>query len=327
MGCALASRLGPSTATPCPPTPCPAVAGGSVPAGMGCGLIAQRGRAVEAHHPLAREPGQRPVVYGEALRAPGTAASQHGSGPVAHRGLPGRRDERALRPGAVGGENGPVGWAQAPPSRRFMLGERVILTSRIPANAQDHAFCFECGAFFHSGSLRVPQCSRCGSSFVQYLRGPGHDWIASDSSAGVQYSFDDRLDDSVSASLEETPVQKTPTQGSVLRSLPSELLSEVDAQERSKLDTSDPRCHCAICREGFALGDVLRKMPCGHEFHNGCIVPWLRSNNTCPVCRLRLPEAETEEEEDDDSMLRVPKGGLDRVWEASDTAAEGVVPT
>ena len=45
---------------------------------------------------------------------------------------------------------------------------------------------------------------------------------------------------------------------------------------------------CNICLEGFVLGDILRILECKHEFHEKCILTWLKSRNTCPVCRHEL---------------------------------------
>nr|GMD48842.1 E3 ubiquitin-protein ligase SDIR1 isoform X1 [Ipomoea batatas] len=43
---------------------------------------------------------------------------------------------------------------------------------------------------------------------------------------------------------------------------------------------------CSICLEGFMKGTMgIPLLPCLHRFHNGCIIPWLRNNTTCPVCR------------------------------------------
>ncbi|WMV08100.1 hypothetical protein MTR67_001485 [Solanum verrucosum] len=32
-----------------------------------------------------------------------------------------------------------------------------------------------------------------------------------------------------------------------------------------------------------------------HFFHSDCIVPWLINNNTCPLCRHKLPQEDEEE--------------------------------
>ena len=45
---------------------------------------------------------------------------------------------------------------------------------------------------------------------------------------------------------------------------------------------------CNICLEGFTQGNILRVLECKHEFHEKCIVTWLKTKNTCPVCRHEL---------------------------------------
>lgn len=48
---------------------------------------------------------------------------------------------------------------------------------------------------------------------------------------------------------------------------------------------------CAICKEQFTLhpeddGElIIVTLPCDHPFHEDCILPWLKSSGTCPVCR------------------------------------------
>lgn len=37
----------------------------------------------------------------------------------------------------------------------------------------------------------------------------------------------------------------------------------------------------------FQLGTVT-KLHCTHEFHEHCIVHWLKMHNTCPICRIEL---------------------------------------
>ncbi|GJN13829.1 hypothetical protein PR202_gb00576 [Eleusine coracana subsp. coracana] len=43
---------------------------------------------------------------------------------------------------------------------------------------------------------------------------------------------------------------------------------------------------CAVCLEGY----VLRTLPCSHDFHDRCVVEWLRLRRACPLCRFKLPE-------------------------------------
>jgi len=60
---------------------------------------------------------------------------------------------------------------------------------------------------------------------------------------------------------------------------------------------------CGICLDSFKNGDKAFILPCkdnSHYFHigekeNECggILPWLKDNNTCPICRDDFPEAET----------------------------------
>ncbi|CAM0907846.1 unnamed protein product [Alopecurus aequalis] len=46
---------------------------------------------------------------------------------------------------------------------------------------------------------------------------------------------------------------------------------------------------CGICLEDYDNGDMLRLLPCKHEFHVACIDPWLTKWGTfCPVCKLEV---------------------------------------
>jgi hypothetical protein len=48
---------------------------------------------------------------------------------------------------------------------------------------------------------------------------------------------------------------------------------------------------CAICVEGYKVGDVLRVLPCKHLFHKLCVDPWLIEQRSCPICKLDILHA------------------------------------
>ncbi|CEP13640.1 hypothetical protein [Parasitella parasitica] len=44
---------------------------------------------------------------------------------------------------------------------------------------------------------------------------------------------------------------------------------------------------CVVCLEAFKIGDQVRELPCHHEYHCGCIDPWLTSKSgECPLCKF-----------------------------------------
>ncbi|KAL5706493.1 hypothetical protein ACHQM5_024653 [Ranunculus cassubicifolius] len=54
---------------------------------------------------------------------------------------------------------------------------------------------------------------------------------------------------------------------------------------------------CAICKDILPVGETVKKLPCSHGYHGDCIVTWLGSRNTCPVCRFELPTEDPDYED------------------------------
>ena len=52
--------------------------------------------------------------------------------------------------------------------------------------------------------------------------------------------------------------------------------------------------------------DELMMMPCKHLFHLDCLLPWLQTNGTCPVCRVSLA---TDSDEDKSKSTQAAAGG------------------
>ncbi|KAK9755371.1 hypothetical protein RND81_01G020300 [Saponaria officinalis] len=53
---------------------------------------------------------------------------------------------------------------------------------------------------------------------------------------------------------------------------------------------------CAICKDFLTVGTEVNQLPCLHLYHPICILPWLSTRNTCPLCRYELPADEIEYE-------------------------------
>jgi hypothetical protein len=64
---------------------------------------------------------------------------------------------------------------------------------------------------------------------------------------------------------------------------------------------------CSICLEEYDDGEVLRVLPCNHNFHTCCIVPWLTEQHAnCPLCKdsLVIPPSDEEEREEIEHDVR-----------------------
>ena len=75
--------------------------------------------------------------------------------------------------------------------------------------------------------------------------------------------------------------RENPTDEEILNELP-----ETQIEDVNKLDPE--KKNCIICLEDFKNGDKAIILPCIHIFHNECIKNWLKTQNTCPICKYKL---------------------------------------
>jgi hypothetical protein len=47
----------------------------------------------------------------------------------------------------------------------------------------------------------------------------------------------------------------------------------------------------SICGSEYEANEEVKRLPCGHFFHAGCVSTWLSITRICPVCRQRIPSA------------------------------------
>ena len=72
-----------------------------------------------------------------------------------------------------------------------------------------------------------------------------------------------------------------PTEETILNTLPEDFIEDV-----TKLDNE--KKICSICLEDFKNGDKVTYLPCIHFFHTYCVNNWLKSQNSCPICKFKL---------------------------------------
>eukprot|EP01018_Ginkgo_biloba_P019415 Gb_16547 [translate_table: standard] len=80
-----------------------------------------------------------------------------------------------------------------------------------------------------------------------------------------------------------------PAAKSAIENLPSVIICQQEMDSGAAL--------CAICKDTIPLGEPGKQLPCLHLYHGDCIVPWLSSRNSCPICRYELPTDDPDYEE------------------------------
>ncbi|KAF5954231.1 hypothetical protein HYC85_007087 [Camellia sinensis] len=100
------------------------------------------------------------------------------------------------------------------------------------------------------------------------------------------------------------------SEGSSLQQASSSSALPETNQDSNKADankkTSEDELTCTICLEQVNRGELVRSLPCLHQFHANCIDPWLRQQGTCPVCKLSVGSGWSESREsetDGDDMV------------------------
>jgi hypothetical protein len=48
-------------------------------------------------------------------------------------------------------------------------------------------------------------------------------------------------------------------------------------------------CNCGICLDDYRDGDMVKALPCLHQYHCSCIDKWLKVASTCPICKQSIP--------------------------------------
>lgn len=85
--------------------------------------------------------------------------------------------------------------------------------------------------------------------------------------------------DVVPRGLPKSEINRLPTRKYVHPNSASSASGSEVTHKRTELNKE-----CQVCLTDYETGDVLRILPCFHEFHTPCIDPWLKvSRNIKPI--------------------------------------------
>ncbi|TYJ42017.1 hypothetical protein E1A91_A03G059400v1 [Gossypium mustelinum] len=99
------------------------------------------------------------------------------------------------------------------------------------------------------------------------------------------------------------PVHKYKVPGTESAGTLPKQASSSSAPVEPKQDSRNDELTCTICLDQVNRGELVRSLPCLHQFHASCIDPWLRQQGTCPVCKFKMGSRRQENRgsESDDS--------------------------
>ena len=108
-------------------------------------------------------------------------------------------------------------------------------------------------------------------------------------------------------------------QGGAKKHCSASFVNELKQVEITNEDVDNKLC-CAICQDNFKMGEKVLKLPCQdpHYYHfeseaEVCegILPWLKDNNSCPICREEFPEEQNNQEKQENMEPNIEEGSED----------------
>ncbi|XP_006849546.2 uncharacterized protein LOC18439315 [Amborella trichopoda] len=138
-------------------------------------------------------------------------------------------------------------------------------------------------------------CPHCQGNFIEQMdldSPPHHNQFSGQDSGQDHFSGEDSgqqwelLSQTLAHLLHPNNPSPLPTSKASIASIPTVRISPPPSH------TSDLAIYCPVCKDEFEIDDEVKQLPCNHLYHGDCILPWLQTHNSCPVCRFVLPTEE-----------------------------------
>lgn len=145
------------------------------------------------------------------------------------------------------------------------------------------------------GAALAPDGQESGQvPFGSFIPGEGH---------AMQAAMEQVMQFMMERSIQEQQPSVPPANESTRDALPRVVVTKED-----QLD--DINSKCMVCFEEFKAGMRATRMFCGHLFCTNCIREWLRTANSCPICRFELA---TDSQEYEEGRLQRMRGRVTRL--------------
>ncbi|KAH7890228.1 hypothetical protein F5I97DRAFT_1791417, partial [Phlebopus sp. FC_14] len=73
------------------------------------------------------------------------------------------------------------------------------------------------------------------------------------------------------------------------KATPDEVIASLPTATFKEWAKEDSETRCPICLDDYEPLDAVTKMlECPHWLHKSCLEQWLKTANTCPVCRKKV---------------------------------------
>jgi hypothetical protein len=108
---------------------------------------------------------------------------------------------------------------------------------------------------------------------------------------------------------ENQPQGKPPASREAIKNLKRFKMSEEYCKKDKDGNLECPTCSVCMCEIEKDSETVL--IPCGHLYHDPCLLKWLEMHNNCPVCRYELPtdDPDYEAQRNNNSQSRINNSG------------------